>query len=284
MSSFLLLTHSHGIALLDALTDWRKSWRANNRDIRYGEAFQGWFDGSMPAKPFVADVFSSAPPQFKSVTAWILSGSQNAPLIEIDYSPDLTLKASSHLTEVLGEWNGKTPLVSMIHGNEHARTSLNQWPPYDFLDDDVAEFNAEAQVVDSLFIDSYVQPWINPVYLTLLAVRRLVSNPIIHVLPPPPRENPGNARHLETLADEIKAYGFLPDYLRLKWYRRYCRLLGNQLANIECKVLEPPVEACSQQGMLKEAYAEGLTHGNGRYGDALARKLACCEEFAAPAP
>lgn len=87
-----------------------------------GDAFQGWFDGSMPDQPFVADVAPNAPLPFKTVTAWILSASQKSPLIELDYAPELSLKVGLALAGVMNDWNGATTLVSMIHGNEYART------------------------------------------------------------------------------------------------------------------------------------------------------------------
>jgi hypothetical protein len=46
------------------------------------------------------------------------------------------------------------------------------------------------------------------------------------------------------------------------------------LGAINCKVLEPPPESRNANGLLKEEYAEGLTHGNSDYGRLVANQLA----------
>jgi hypothetical protein len=75
------------------------------------------------------------------------------------------------------------------------------------------------------------------------------------------------------MGELISHYGFAPDRLRLKWYRRYCRLLEARLATIGCKALAAPPEACDPDGLLREEYAEGLTHGNSAYGVMTARRV-----------
>ena len=95
-----------------------------------------------------------------------------------------------------------------------------------------------------------------------------------HVLPPPPREHPERAIHFETLEEDLRTFGFTPVALRLKWYRRYCQLLSARLASLGCHVLSPPAAACSTDGLLQDDFAEGLTHGNRRYGRLVAEQIA----------
>jgi hypothetical protein len=161
----------------------------------------------------------------------------------------------------------------MINGNEHAATMLNQWPPYDFLEEEVAGMDPEATIIDETFIDERIDAWIAAVYFPLMVLRQLVTNPLAHVLPPPPRENPRNSSHVELMGELISRYGFAPDRLRLKWYRRYCRLLGARLATIDCQVLAAPFQACDSHGLLRDEYAEGLTHGNDLYGTMTAQRI-----------
>ncbi len=42
-ADFFLLAHSHGVALLDGISDWRESGivGVSDRDARFGDAFQG---------------------------------------------------------------------------------------------------------------------------------------------------------------------------------------------------------------------------------------------------
>jgi len=175
--------------------------------------------------------------------------------------------------EVLRSWSGGIPIVSMINGNEHALTMLNQWPPYDFLDEEVPSVESGVPIIDEVFIDEHVEPWVSAVFNQLLVVKRLAPNPLAHVLPPPPRENPQNSPHFELLRDVISTYGFAPAQLRMKWYKRYCRRLALRLATIDCDVVLPSPEACNAEGLLREEYAEGLTHGNNEYGKLAARQI-----------
>jgi hypothetical protein len=58
---FYLIAHSHGVSLLDGITDWRKQKLVvDDHDPRYGEAFQGWFNGSSVMNdPFTAEVIDN---------------------------------------------------------------------------------------------------------------------------------------------------------------------------------------------------------------------------------
>jgi hypothetical protein len=273
---FHLLANSHGVALLDGVTSWREQLRVNAaHDPRYGEPFQGWYGEVIPRQPIdVAIVRATS--LMKSVRAWVIAGEGIGPLVTFEKHPgaaQLELTINPDFGQVLRTWIGTIPIVSMIQGNEHAVTMLNRWPPYDFLDPELPSVKATVPIIDGMFIDEYVAPWVGAVFYPLAAAKHIARNPMVHVLPPPPRENPQNSRHLETLREEIVQYGFAPGPLRLKWYKRYCRMLSAQLATIGCAVLPAPREACNQDGLLMEEYAEGLTHGNGKYGVLLASQI-----------
>jgi hypothetical protein len=269
LPDFFLLAHSHGVALLDGITDWRsKLAEGAPADARYGPSFRGWFHGAIPRDPFETAVVKGAP-SLKRITAWLMSPAGGiGPLVNPSTSSTAAsgIEADPQYVAVVSSWRGGVPIVSMIHGNEHATTMLNQWPAYDFLDDDVPGIEPQAALIDEEFIDERIDPWIAAVYFPLMVLRQVVTNPLAHVLPPPPRENPGNSPHRELLEELIVRHGFAPDRLRLKWYRRYCRLLGARLAAIGCKVLPAPPQACNPLGLLREEYAEGVTHGNSIYG------------------
>jgi hypothetical protein len=264
-----LLAHSHGVSLLDALTDWRSKLDSSAPpDARYGPSFRGWFHGAIPPYPFETQVVGGAL-SLKRITAWLMSPAGGIGAL-VNPSASSTaassIEADPQYVQIVSSWRGAVPIVSMINGNEHAATMLNEGPAYDFLEEEVAGIEPAAAVIDEAFIDERIDPWVAAVYFPLMVLRQLVANPLAHVLPPPPRENPRNSPYQELMGELIARHGFAPARLRLKWYRRYCRLLTARLAAIGCKVLPAPSQACSARGLLREDYAEGLTHGNNMYG------------------
>jgi hypothetical protein len=274
-----LLANSHGVALLDAVTDWRTGVTAvPELKPQYGEAFQLWFSGKIPPKPIPVSIVD---PEvgLSRLVAWIvpLEGSAN-PWIAFaptGAGPAGAMRPAPGFLSVLQTWRGTgVPVVSMIYGNEHAGAMVSKWPPYDFVDCDVAEVQPAVPIIDTAAIDTLVMRWIFLVVSVLSVVRQRTGAPMVHVLPPPPREHPERATHLETLGEDLRTCGFTRAALRLKWYRRYCRLLSARLALFNCDVLSPPAAACSADGLLQDDFAEGLTHGNRRYGRLVAEQIA----------
>ena len=228
----------------------------------------------MPASPIRVGLVDGRIP-LKSIEAWVFSFKLSIPSLAHIENVDgaSTLYLNTEFAKVLGSWDGPTPIVSMLRGNEHASMMLNNLPAYDFVDPAVPELMKGVPIIDDVFIDQHIQNWIDAVFPSLLAIRQTARNPVIHVLPPPPRENPHLANYQEFLGKLVAQFGFVPDHLRLKWYRRYCHQLAIRLESIGCRVLPHPEEACTPDGLLKEEYAEGLTHGNGSYGALVAGKL-----------
>lgn len=275
-AAFHLLAHSHGVAFLDAATDWRSRVRlAGARDPRFGETFQGWFGGSLPARPVELALVQPAPAA-GTIVAWVMPpGGAVGHLVEMVPGPDgsPSPKVNPAYVEVLREWRGKGPIVSMIRGNEHALTMLGRFPPYDFVDPEVPGVVPGVPVIDEALVERYVSPWTDMVFHPLDLARREAGSAVLHVPPPPPREKAEGARHLEEMVEVVRQYGFVPESLRLKWYRRYCRQLRARLAAIGCDLLEAPPEALTPQGLLREEFSEGLTHGNRHYGELVARQV-----------
>lgn len=204
------------------------------------------------------------------------AGSGIGPLIRASRSSPaapLEIQVNPAYEQVLRSWQGTIPIVSMINGNEHALTMLNRWPPYDFMEEEIPAVEPGVPIIDDMFIAEHVEQWIAEIFFPLAALRQLASNPLIHVLPPPPREDPHNSAHFEVLRDAISRYGFASNQIRLKWYKRYCRQLSTRLSAIQCDVLAPSPEACNPHGLLRADYAEGLTHGNYKYGMLTARQI-----------
>lgn len=273
---FHFIAHSHGVSVLDAISNWRKQLNSlGEHDPRYGAAFQGWFNGSITGEPFTTEIDHPSI-EFKKIDAWIISSAAKVGQLAVLKSSNgiSTLYLDEKFSAVLNAWNDSRPIVSMLNGNEHALTMLNRLPPYDFIDSEEKSLHRDATIIDELFIDQIISTWINAVYFSLVALRKSCNNQLIHILPPPPRENPTTSVHTEAFPDEMLAKGFIADHLRLKWYRRYCRKLTECLTAINCQVLEAPTLACNSNGLLKEEYAEGLTHGNMKYGVLVAEQIA----------
>lgn len=270
-----LIAHSHGVSLLDGITDWRtKKLVVNEHDPRYGEAFQGWFNGSIMNDPFIARVIDNTV-LLNNIEAWLItSGSKIGPLAKLESENGVqVLRISRTFSAILDSWNGSSPIVSMLNGNEHALTMLNRLPVYDFIDPEISAIEANVPIIDEMFIDQNIAAWVSEVYYSLAAIKKLVRNKLIHVLPPPPRVNPLLSQHFEVLSDLVTRHGFLSDQLRVKWYRRYCRRLTALLTSLDCNVVAPPPDACNADGLLMEEYAEGLTHGNSKYGQLIAKQI-----------
>src|SRR5687767_9731919 len=141
--SFYLIAHSHGVSLLDGVTNWRDRLRVrSNRDQRYGDSFQVWFDQAIGTEPFEADVVISSLP-LKKLGAWVISrGSGIGRLVgvrgkEAAQCEGTSFRINKKYSEVLASWKGSTPIVSMLAGNQHSRMMINSLPAYDFLDPEV---------------------------------------------------------------------------------------------------------------------------------------------------
>lgn len=272
---FYLIAHSHGVSLLDAITDWRnKMSLVDEFDSRYGKAFQGFMNGSIMNDSFTTEVIDKTL-RLKTMEAWVISfrsGIGALTTFESENGAGI-IRINNKFSEILKSWNGSSPIVSMLNGNEHALTMLNRSPAYDFFDPEISAIEVNVPIIDEIFIDQSINAWISQVYYSLVAMKKQVNNELIHVLPPPPRENPLQSQHFEMLLDLVTKHGFLSDQLRVKWYRRYCRNLTALLTSVDCKVLAPPPDACTTAGLLREEYAEGLTHGNSKYGKLIAEQI-----------
>ena len=110
---FYLIAHSHGLSLLDGITDWRKKKLVvDEHDPRYGEAFQGWFNGSIMNDPFSANVIDNTV-LLNKIEAWVITcGSKIGPLAKLESkSGTPNLRISRKFSDILDSWNGPLPTV-----------------------------------------------------------------------------------------------------------------------------------------------------------------------------
>jgi hypothetical protein len=163
-------------------------------------------------------------------------------------------------------------VVSVLHGNEAASIGLvDNHPPYDFapLDDGDALPLAPppAQPIDRFYIARWVDSFAQRAIFAVTALQRsLPSTRVVHVLPPPPLEDPARLVRRELLETLLAQHGFVRPLLRLKWSLAYRACVQKALAAQGIQVLLAPRPALTAGGFLREDLGEGLTHGNGRYG------------------
>ena len=152
-SDFCLLAHSHGVALLDGATNWR---RAFSEITRVDPLFWPRVSGLVRRRrcrvsSLRADVIVDGLP-FRRLTAWVMSaGARSEPLIRTISRPPpapLEVQLGPDYSNLLHAWRGSTPIVSMINGNEHALAMLNCWPPYDFNDEAIPALQTNVPIVD----------------------------------------------------------------------------------------------------------------------------------------
>lgn len=172
-------------------------------------------------------------------------------------------------------------VFSVVGGNQYAVFSTIQSPTdFDFVsgpaDDDIA--SDRAQLVPMRAIAGYIEGGIRgndgPV---LEAIRRATSARVIHLLPPPPKEdNAFISQYFETrfAGEGIDEFGPSKPRLRLKAWKvqadclqQLCRELG-----VEC--LPPPANAVTKEGFLQpQCYAKDVTHANRRYGEMVLKQI-----------
>jgi hypothetical protein len=163
-------------------------------------------------------------------------------------------------------------VVSALHGNEAASVCLiDNHPPYDFapLDNNDALPLAPPpyQPIDRSHIARWVDAFAQPAILSVIALQRLFpSTRVVHVLPPPPLEDPAVVMRREVLETLLARHGFVRPSLRLKWSLAYRGRVQTALEAQGIQVMQAPHVALTAGGFLRKDLSEGLTHGNGHYG------------------
>lgn len=280
--AFSLLCTSHGIALLDAVTDWRSLWQSHSVDLpEHGANAQGWFNGAMP-NDFAAGV-TLAGTGFERCDTWLAPGhvqvQLGAPLAEIDHSAPggPVLRMHPVLIAKLQQWHENELIISGMGGNEYLTHLFRTAPDYDIVLDGFP-VTPGVPILPLEVAHGMMERWVAPLVTTLTALRVMSTKRVVHMLPPPPLEDIASMPYTEGFGAAIQKYGFVADSLRLKWYRLYCDMIIARTRSMNIDVITPPRGAMTPEGFLRKDYAEGLTHGNKAYGVLLARKIFQNEE------
>ena len=270
-----LIGHSHAVCLLDALGNWRDHAGLSTaaQDRRYSEAFRGWFDVDLGGNPFTLAVGRTGFRAPAELVTCLLTAKTSGDLITArDVGNVKQVQGTPLLARCVQQFRNIDLVVSTLHGNEAANVSLiDNHPPYDFapFDDDDALPLAPppSQPIDRIHIARWVDTFAQPAILSVTALQQsLPSSRVVHVLPPPPLEDPARVVRREVLENLIARHGFAR-YGRVGSYTTtYRARVGRALAAQGIQVMQAPRAALTAGGFLREDLSEGLTHGNGRYG------------------
>src|SRR6476660_9278848 len=194
-----LIGHSHAVCLLDALGTWRDraGLSAAAQDRRYSDAFRGWFDVDLRGNAFTLAV---GPTSFRApaeLVTCLLTAKTSSDLITVrDVGNVKQVRGTPLLAKCVEQFRNIDVVVSTVHGNEAANVSLiDNHPPYDFApfdgNDALDLAPPPTQPIDRSHIARWVDSFAQPAILSVTALQRaLPSTRVVHVLPPPPLEDP----------------------------------------------------------------------------------------------
>lgn len=278
MPKIAILGHSHAVALLEAIGDWRKSLTTGDpgdADNRYPASFQSWHATDMGRRLFRLDAREKNPVFDDILVSLLTAGTPGGDKLAefTNFEPPI-LGTSSLLRAIMDQIVDRDVVISCLYGNEHVILGMvNSLPLYDF-----APFDGipDAYPLDHLYVQTILNSGISQTILpAILALRSRFPNArIIQVAPPPPLEDPSLSPHREAMEDMIRGSGFVRPSLRLKWYKAYVRAVRSALAPLNTRYLDISDDVTTASGFLRPDYAEGLTHGNELYGQVLAGRLA----------
>jgi hypothetical protein len=190
------------------------------------------------------------------------------PVLAVQDSPNGIACAEGFrkLLESIDAEDVKTPIFVFMHGEEHIHMSRRRYEsPYDFMIPDRPDLPLSPlhQVVPLSVIEAQVRHSLAPAKANFLVIRSLCHRAnVMNVLCPPPVLGTS----LPPMAPEVSPTGNTNDFLRLKNYLVYARLLREFLDPLGIPTLAPPPETLTPEGLLRPEYTGDPVHGNAEYG------------------
>ena len=182
--------------------------------------------------------------------------------------------------EIIRPLGPEDVVLSMIGGNQHAVFSTIQHPQsFDFLEPGVpAQKEESVELIPYRALEKSFERGIrNGDGKSLEALRKATSAKIIHVIPPPPKEDNAFIQnfHESFFANEgITSRGVSPPALRLKFWSLQTRVLKRLCEELGIEVMMPPARTRDRAGFLaRDYYANDATHANYLYGELLLREV-----------
>lgn len=268
-----LIGHSHSVCLMDALGFWRNQLGVPSRATRrgYSNAFDGWDALDTSDKLIHLPNRKIGTLTADLTCAVIFGGSTNYSLVSATVKKDgeITVNPTLTLMKIGQAFAECDVIVSVLFGNElSTKIWLDDLPSYDFVEESLpGPIAPGAQPIDRKFVDLVLAEYVSRVLMPCMVLRQV--NPrarFVHILPPPPLQDPSRLKYLEGFGDAMAKYGVLDANLRLKWYRAYVRKMMIMLRQGGIGLVPPPPAAFTAEGFFPEYLSNGLTHGNTQYG------------------
>lgn len=277
MRRIALIGHSHAVAILDAIADWRGGLGMDRvgTEAGYTESFRGWSSINTGGRMIRLSPYPGFE-VFEGLQVCLINAAtfrNNLAEVKEVVNGQVRFEVSPLLGGFIESIQGFDAVISVIQGNEHTLLSLvATLPDYDFAPFDDPPCG---QPLDRVYIDSWLSQMCMPVAAPLACMRgALRTTRILHVPPPPPLFDPSRTSTLEVLAEQIKQHGFTRPQLRRKWYETYVSRLEARLHAMGVAMIGPDLAEIGEAGFLRPEFSEGLSHGNRRYGELMARRIA----------
>ena len=270
-----LIGHSHAVCLLDAIGSWRDQAGLSTaeQDQRYSEAFRGWFDVDTGGNAFTLIPQQTTFPAPAELVTCVFTAKVGELTTTRNIGNVNEVRSTPVLAKCIQQFRNVDLVISVLHGNEAASIGLvDNHPPYDFAplddDDDLPLAPPPSQPIDRIHIARWVDSFAQRAILAVTALQRSLPSRtrVVHVLPPPPLEDPARLARRELLESLLAQHGFVRPLLRLKCSLANRSRVQTALAAEGIQVMQAPTDALTAGGFLREDMGEGLTHGNGRYG------------------
>jgi len=277
MRKIALIGQSHAVAVLDAIADWRPQLALLDGETHdnFSESFRGWFTVNTGGRMFRL-VPRPGFEAFAGMAVCLLNRAtfhgELATIRKVD-GGRVHIGVSDVLSTFIEQVRGCDTLISIIYGNEQSDMALtSSLPEYDFAPFDEP---AAGQPIDRIHIANVMSQFGSLVTAPLACLRSaLPAAKILHIAPPPPLLDPGIAARLEGFGAEVSSGKLARPSLRRKIHRTYIDVLRAQLERLQVRVVEPDYDAVCEDGYLRPAFADGLTHGNRAYGERMAMRIA----------
>ena len=270
-----VLGHSHSICLMDAIGDWRKSYK--NGEFHWKKADLTGVDFNLPLQLDGLEMF-------KSVNYFPISrGTDGDWLVAYNRHLDTPMKydVSEAYEKCLERLQGTTHLISCLWGNNFATEMYVQnMPRYDFLElglegNHQVSVSGDVTPIDRRDIRFQIIPIVGRMRAALQLVKdRYPDVQIYHLLPPPPAEKPEAQENQEVFSNLFEKHGVVDKKLRMKWYNSFCFMMREFLEKIGVQVLAAPIETKTKEGFIKPEFQKDITHGNQLYGAACWKNIA----------
>lgn len=270
MPRIAVIGHSHALAFLDAISEWRPS-SVESAWVPPGftEAYRGWFSPLLngTALPLRVKPGFEA---FEGAKAVLFSPHANAVDLAKLRNDDgaMTIELSDPFKRCLGQLFECDIVISLLGGG--AGCVFNEHPDYDF-----APYDGDAyRPIDSKYVIQAEIENAMRIVTPLVALRTTFpAIRIIHLGPLPPLEQLPEGIPLEQFAETLEKYGLARPTLRLKWFYVFRGELRRLLMRSGIPMIDEPPEALTERGFLRPEYASSLAHANAAYGALMAAQV-----------